>query len=96
MRRYKLVDRVPVVLLGSEPEEYVELAHDVIGDIEVRTKFLGYSLSNAQPPPDVFETMIYGEPPPYPKWRFATWDEAVRGHADIVAQVRRKAMRVVS
>ena len=95
MRRYKLVDRQPVPLLGSEPEEEVEVMSDLVGGIEIRTKFLGYSTSSAQPPPDLFETMVYANPPPYQRWRYGTWEAAVKGHADIVAQARRQTLRVV-
>ena len=95
MRRYKLVGQAVMPLLGSVAEDDIEIASDEIGGVVVCTKFLGYSLSNADPPPDVFETMVYKNPPPYPTWRCATGNEATRVHAEVVAQVRRQSMRVV-
>jgi hypothetical protein len=92
MRRYKLVDRAPVPLLGSEPEEEVEVASDSVSGIEVRTKFLGHATATDG---HMFETMVYRNPPPYSRWSWATWDEAVKGHAEVVVQVRRMSMRVV-
>jgi hypothetical protein len=95
MRRYRFVDGVVLPLLGTAPEPAIELAADDVNGVWVRTKFLGYSLSGLEPPPDVFETMVYAEPPPYPRWHTATPEEALRAHSDAIAWVRRGGLRLV-
>ena len=38
-------------------------------------------------PPIVFETMVFGGPFNHTMWRYATWDEAVKGHEELVKMV---------
>lgn len=39
-------------------------------------------------PPILFETMVFGGPLNEEQVRYVTWDEAERGHAEMVARVR--------
>lgn len=66
--------------------------------VSVSTVFLGldhnFSLSG---PPVLFETMVFGgtDMDGLDMWRYRTWDEAVTGHADAVALVRRSLFKIV-
>jgi hypothetical protein len=56
--------------------------------ITVSTVFLGIDL-NYRPPPLVFETMVFCDyTGDEPTWRYATWDEAVAGHARAIAMLQ--------
>lgn len=60
----------------------------VDSDCNVSTVFLGvdhdFSMNG---PPILFETMVFGGEFDQEQERYATWDEAVVGHAAIVAKV---------
>jgi hypothetical protein len=94
VKRYKLVGETIVPLLGTEPEEHAELLSEDVNGVTVCTKFLGYSLSGVEPPPDLFETMVYSTPP-YPRWRTGSLEEARRAHREAIAFVRRSSLRLV-
>lgn len=60
-----------------------------VGTAEVSTVFLGLDHSFGDGPPILFETMVfYGDSGDYTE-RYATWDEAVKGHVEIVAKLER-------
>lgn len=64
-----------------------------IDGIQVSTVFLGLDHSmHLSGPPILFETLIIGGPLDGEQRRYATWDEAERGHAEAVARVH--AMRL--
>jgi len=55
----------------------------------VSTVFLGLDHNfMGKGPPIVFETMVFGGPFNHTMWRYATWDEAVKGHEELVKMVR--------
>lgn len=54
---------------------------------EVSTVFLGLDHSWNGPPPLLFETMVFGGTHNQDCERYATWDEAEKGHAAMVAKV---------
>ena len=55
----------------------------------VSTVFLGLDHNFSEKgPPIVFETMVFGGPFNHTMWRYATWDEAVKGHEQLVKMVR--------
>lgn len=57
------------------------VAHYQGAGIEVSTVFLGLDHRHGGGgPPLVFETMVFGGPMDESQWRWATWDEAERGH----------------
>lgn len=60
-------------------------------EVRVSTVFLGIDHNYSdRGPPLLFETMIFGGPHNDYQERYATWDEAERGHAKAVALVRAK------
>jgi hypothetical protein len=65
-----------------------QVARDLTaGGAEVSTVFLGLDHSWTGPPPILFETMVFGGPLSDDQDRYATWDEAVAGHASMLAKV---------
>lgn len=59
-----------------------------VGDITVSTVFLGLDHSfSSDGPPLIFETMTFGDDEERCR-RYATWDEAVQGHKEIVSMVQ--------
>lgn len=71
--------------MWKDPEAR-RVARDVIADVEVSTVFLGID-HGWDGIPLWFETMTFG-PVGEHCWRYTTWDEAERGHAAMVRQVR--------
>lgn len=59
-----------------------------VGDIVISTVFLGLDHNfNRSGPPLLFETMTFGDDEERCR-RYATWDEAVEGHKEIVSIVQ--------
>lgn len=65
------------------------VAKDKIGDVLVSTVFLGLDHSFGSGPPLIFETMVFGGEHNEDMDRYSTWDEAVRGHNNILNKVRK-------
>ena len=61
------------------------VARDQVGALDVSTVFLGTDHAFGCGPPLLFETMVFGVPDDEPCERYSTWDEAVAGHAAMVA-----------
>ncbi len=70
-----------------ETRENRHVANDSIGDVQVSTVFLGLDHAFGQGPPLLFETMIFGGDFDNDTRRYATWDEAEAGHAEMLAKV---------
>jgi hypothetical protein len=64
------------------------VASDYLGEVHVSTVFLGLDHAFMGGPPLVFETMVFGLDDGEYHWRYHTWDEAVAGHARVLAAVR--------
>jgi hypothetical protein len=64
------------------------VAEDRIGEAWISTVFLTVDHQFGDGPPILFETMIFGGPYADAQWRYATWDEAVAGHARVVTALR--------
>ncbi len=64
------------------------VAKDTIGESEVSTVFLGINHQWGDGPLHLFETLVFGGPLADEMGRYPTWDEAVRGHDEMVARVR--------
>jgi hypothetical protein len=58
---------------------------DIDDDVRVSTVFVSLVLTPDHMP---FETMVFGGKHDGKTWRTATWDEAERQHAEVVALVR--------
>jgi hypothetical protein len=62
------------------------------GTSRISTVFLGLDHNHGGVgPPILFETMVFGGPLDRECQRYATWDEAEAGHAEMVARVCRRA-----
>lgn len=74
-----------------EDHEKRRVADEKVGDVRISTVFLGLDHNHYQPgPPQWFETMVFGGPSDLAQDRYATWNEAVDGHAAMVAAVRER------
>jgi len=59
------------------------------GGIEVSTVFLGLDHRfGGDGPPLIFETMVFGGEYDQYQDRYSTWEEAEKGHADVVSRVK--------
>lgn len=96
---YKLTGRLPVPVADViEWARWMETSGDRhvaatdVGPLHVSTVFLGldHGFSNhPDAPPILFETMIFGDDGESHHWdRYASWDEAERGHAAAVEAAR--------
>jgi hypothetical protein len=56
------------------------------GGVSIATVFFGHSLGEG--PPLLFETMVLGGAHDQHQKRYSTWDDAEKGHAEIVAMVK--------
>lgn len=60
-----------------------------VGDVGIRTVFVGLDpWGSADSPPLLFETLVFGGRLDQEQRRYVTWDEAVAGHAEMVARVQ--------
>jgi hypothetical protein len=64
------------------------VARDAVGTLTVSTVFLGLDHNWGLGPPLLWETMVFGLPDDNPMWRYATYDEALTGHAAAVELAR--------
>lgn len=60
------------------------VARTEIGNAVVSTVFLSLDHSYGDGPPMLFESLIMGGPMDQEMRRYSTWEEAERGHADLV------------
>jgi hypothetical protein len=65
------------------------VAKDTIGDSEVSTVFIGLDHSFGGDKPLIFETMVFDGPLDGEMDRYSTWEEAEKGHADMVKRVEK-------
>lgn len=100
--KYKLVDRKPVpvtdlmewaVGLG---EENNHIAKDDVGSVHVSTVFLGLDHNYLREgPPVLFETMVFRSGSGDEMRRYSSYEDAERGHSEMVAEVRRSQFGIV-
>ena len=60
------------------------VAHTVQGELSVSTVFLGLDHSYFTGPPILFETMVFRAGGSGETDRYSTWEEAEKGHAEMV------------
>lgn len=65
------------------------IALDEINDIKISTVFLGLDHQFGKGKPLLFETMVFGGELDGEQDRYHTWEEAERGHKDMVNKVNR-------
>jgi len=93
--RYILKDREAV----EEPDlmkwaRFMEDRHanivkrETVGPSKVSTIFLGLDYQFGDGPPLIFETLVFDGKLDQQMMRYSTWEEAERGHARMVAQVK--------
>jgi hypothetical protein len=96
---YILKDRKPVkadavtwsLWFGSHLDERI-VARWEFGEVEVSTVFLGVDHGHTEEgSPILFETMVFGGPDGGRQWRYATWEEAEKGHMEVCAEERKRA-----
>lgn len=63
-----------------------QVAEDIVGEARVSTVFLGVETSGMTPPL-LFETMVFGGALGGEQSRYATYEEAVAGHARVLARL---------
>jgi len=89
---YKIVARDQVFVRDAHSQiDYEEGTARMRGVVSISTVWLGLDHSWWGGPPIIFETMIFGGAHDEAQWRYATHLEAIQGHADAVALVRREA-----
>lgn len=64
------------------------VAKDAIGEVSISTVFLGLDHSFGSGAPVLFESMVFGGPLDQEQERYCTRDEALAGHAALLARVR--------
>lgn len=103
-RYYVLVGRTPIAVDMLSWAEALEKRHrdgrttgtdpwrvagDELDGCDVSTVFLGLDHRfGGGGDPILFETMIFGGPLDGQQWRYATYDQAERGHAEAVTRAR--------
>lgn len=60
------------------------------GDIRISTIFLGLDHQFGDGPPLLFETLVFGGPLDQEMERFSTWEEAKKGHKEMVKRVKKE------
>jgi hypothetical protein len=72
----------------ENPENKI-VKQTMVGDVKVSTVFLGLDHNfGGGGKPILFESMIFGGPHDQDQHRYHTWDEAERGHEELVAKVK--------
>src|SRR5213075_3113938 len=72
---------------------WIETSHRIVrqervGAVNVSTVFLGLDHQFGNGPPVLYETMVFGGPLDREEDRYSTRDEALAGHARMVARVK--------
>jgi hypothetical protein len=73
-------------LVAFANTEFRTLGLEWVGDALVSTVWVGVDL-DGEDPPLIFESMVFGGPLDHTTWRYATRDEAVAGHAELIKRV---------
>jgi hypothetical protein len=67
---------------------------EITDKCSVSTVVLGLDHNWGRGEPMLFETMIFGSALDQDQWRYATWDQAARGHDAAVAEARKALAQV--
>lgn len=70
-------------------EKRRRVGDDEVDGVRISTVFLGVELFSFEGPPDIFETMLFGEKDERVWSRYKTWNDAVAGHSAYVAGLRK-------
>lgn len=77
-----------VVARSSDTDPWKVARDKITNTCTVSTVFLGLNHSFDDREPILFETLVFGGPLDGDMKRYATYDQAERGHAKVVAEVR--------
>ena len=86
--KIKVVDLITWAKWFETAEKERRVAQNFIGDVHVSTVFLGLDYNWGTGKPLLFETMIFGGERDGETERYATWNEAEKGHKKIVASLQ--------
>lgn len=103
-RYYILVDRLPVAVDMMTWAKWwgpnlvkCQIGDDRFEGCRISTVFLGVDHNfYGKGDPVLFETMIFGGPMDGERWRYSTYTEAERGHAEAVTAARIAAAKIKS
>ena len=91
---YKLVDKKPVpcsfaeYATGMKSADNRIIEQTAVGDLTVSTVFTGIDHAFGMGQKQLFETTVFGLPDDIqPQWRFATWEDAVNQHLQLVVML---------
>ncbi len=87
-RQGRPIDVTEMVRL-SQDQSYRLVARDWVGQVEVATVWLGFDHSFRSAQPVIFETIVFGGRMDQYSRRYSTEEEAVAGHAKVLATVQR-------
>ena len=73
-----------------------QIGDDMVGNVRVSTVFLGLNHNFRDGEPLLFETLIFGGPLDGEMWRYSTYDQAERGHAEAVTAAKIAAAKINS
>jgi hypothetical protein len=93
--KWTLVDREPVPCEDFEAwtvwmmrDANRRVGWTEVDGVEISTVFLGVGLTFGDAPPRLFETCVFTDAGSDQTDRYVSWDEAVAGHAAVVARIR--------
>lgn len=96
MKYYKLVNKIPVECNLLDLAEFLnesgncKISKTKINDILISTVFLGTDHNFTEKGnPVLFETMVFGGKLDEECVRYCTYDEAIKGHKEMVSRVKR-------
>lgn len=70
------------------PQSYVRVGEDVVDGVTVSTVWMGIDHGFADGRPVIFESMIFGGDHDQEQMRYCTEEEAIKGHAEAVHDLR--------
>lgn len=97
MSQYYAPDGTPITieewieLFGKrvEDESFWKVGTDEINGVTISTVWLGLDHNfNSEGPPLIFETMIFSGEYDGEQRRYSTWEEAAKGHKELVEEVK--------
>ena len=86
----------PALMIWAQWMEKADrhVAKTVIGDVEISTVFLGQDHSFGDDGPLLFETMAFGGEHDQEEERYATWEQAEKGHKRWVEMINSELIKV--
>ena len=98
MSEYYILDNEKNVVSTNDMKEWGQMFNntdkrrvartELKDNVEVSTVFLGLDHQWGDGPPLLFGTMTFGSEWDECQWRYSTWDEAVKGHNEIVSKIK--------